>query len=113
MTERIGAAPHKRTEEHVTLRTGHRERRWNMRLGTLRLHVSKLREGGYVPRFIEHPSQRTRFDQRDPRSGGKGVSTRKVEAVLEQLGIAGVSAGRQRSIFRLGNAILNPTSGVG
>ena len=82
-------------EERTTHRNGHRERRWDTRLGTLRLQVPKLREGGYVPSFIEH---RKRSEQAlisvIQEAVVKGVSTRKIEAVLEQFGIAGVSAGQ-------------------
>ncbi len=60
---------------------------------TLKLQVPKLREGGYVPSFIEH---RKRSEQAMisviQEAVVKGVSTRKIEAVLEELGIAGVSA---------------------
>ncbi|MEI9972656.1 MAG: transposase [Ignavibacteriota bacterium] len=34
--------------------TGHRERRWDTRLGSLTLNIPKVRNGGYVPSFIEH-----------------------------------------------------------
>ena len=82
-------------DERVRHRNGHRERRWDTRLGTLRWQVPKLREGGYVPSFIEH---RKRSEQALIRviqeAVVKGVSTRKIEAVLEQFGIAGVSAGQ-------------------
>jgi len=95
VTARIGAEPHERSEERVTHRNGHRERRWDTRLGTLQLQVPKLREGGYVPSFIEH---RKRSEQAIisviQEAVVKGVSTRKIEAVLEELGIAGVSAGQ-------------------
>ena len=81
--------------ERTTYRNGHRERRWDTRLGTLKLQVPKLREGGYVPSFIEH---RKRSEQAMisviQEAVVKGVSTRKIEAVLEELGIAGVSAGQ-------------------
>ena len=92
---KVGAAPHERSPERTTHRNGHRERRWDTRLGTLRLQVPKLREGGYVPSFIEH---RKRSEQAlisvIQEAVGKGVSTRKIEAVLEEFGIAGVSAGQ-------------------
>ena len=59
------------------------------------MQVPKLREGGYVPSFIEH---RKRSEQAMisviQEAVVKGVSTRKIEAVLEELGIAGVSAGQ-------------------
>lgn len=95
VTARVGAEPHERSAERTTHRNGHRERRWDTRLGTLTLNVPKLREGGYVPSFIEH---RKRSEQAlisvIQEAVVKGVSTRKIEAVLEQLGIAGVSAGQ-------------------
>jgi transposase-like protein len=61
----------------------------------MQLQVPKVREGGYVPSFIEH---RKRSEQAlisvIQEAVVKGVSTRKIEAVLEELGIAGVSAGQ-------------------
>ena len=95
VTDKIGAAPHERAADRTTHRNGHRERRWDTRLGTLKLQIPKLREGGYVPSFIEH---RKRSEQAlisvIQEAVVKGVSTRKIEAVLEHLGIAGVSAGQ-------------------
>ncbi len=95
VTAKVGAEPHERSEERTTHRNGYRERRWDTRLGTLTLNVPKLREGGYVPGFIEH---RKRSEQAlisvIQEAVVKGVSTRKIESVLEQLGIAGVSAGQ-------------------
>ena len=95
VTAKVGAEPHERSDARVTHRNGHRERRWDTRLGTLQLQVPKVREGGYVPSFIEH---RKRSEQAlisvIQEAVVKGVSTRKIEAVLEELGIAGVSAGQ-------------------
>lgn len=103
VTERVGAGPHERSEDRTTHRNGHRERRWDTRLGTMRLQVPKLREGGYIPSFIEH---RKRSEQAlisvIQEAVVKGVSTRKIEAVLEQFGIAGVSAGQ---VSQLCNAL--------
>ena len=94
-SQQIGAVPHERTSARVTHRNGYRERRWDTRLGTLQLQVPKVREGGYVPSFIEH---RKRSEQAlvsvIQEAVVQGVSTRKIEKVLEQLGIAGVSAGQ-------------------
>ena len=95
VSEKIGAEPHERTDGRVTQRNGYRPRRWDTRLGTMRLQIPKLREGGYVPSFIEN---RKRSEQAlisvIQEAVVKGVSTRKIESVLEQLGIAGVSAGQ-------------------
>ena len=95
VTAKVGAEPHERSTERTTHRNGFRDRRWDTRLGTLSLKVPKLREGGYVPSFIEH---RKRSEQAlisvIQEAVVRGVSTRKIEAVLGELGIAGVSAGQ-------------------
>jgi putative transposase len=93
VSAKIGAEPHQRSEERTGYRNGHRERRWDTRLGSLKLQVPKVREGGYVPSFIEH---RKRSEQAlvsvIQEAVVQGVSTRKIENVLAELGIAGVSA---------------------
>jgi putative transposase len=95
VASQVGAEAHERTEQRTTHRNGYRDRRWDTRLGTMQLQVPKVREGGYVPSFIEH---RKRSEQAlisvIQEAVVKGVSTRKIEAVLEELGIAGVSAGQ-------------------
>lgn len=95
VTAKIGAEPHQRSEERTGYRNGHRERRWDTRLGSLKLQVPKVREGGYVPSFIEH---RKRSEQAlisvIQEAVVQGVSTRKIENVLAEFGIAGVSAGQ-------------------
>jgi len=95
VTAKIGAEPHQRSEERTGYRNGHRERRWDTRLGSLKLKVPKVREGGYVPSFIEH---RKRSEQAlisvIQEAVVQGVSTRKIENVLAEFGIAGVSAGQ-------------------
>lgn len=95
VAQKVGAEPHERNEQRTTHRNGYRPRRWDTRLGTLELQVPKVREGGYVPSFIEH---RKRSEQAlisvIQEAVVKGVSTRKIESVLEEFGIAGVSAGQ-------------------
>lgn len=95
VTAKVGAEPYERNDARTTHRNGHRDRRWDTRLGTLSLKVPKLREGGYVPSFIEH---RRRSEQAlisvIQEAVVQGVSTRKIEAVLAEFGIAGVSAGQ-------------------
>ena len=95
VTAKVGAEPHERSAERTTYRNGYRPRRWDPRVGTLELQVPKVREGGYVPSFIE---RRKRSEQAlisvIQEAVVRGVSTRKIEAVLGELGIAGVSAGQ-------------------
>ena len=54
VSAKVGAEPYERSEDRSTHRNGTRDRRWDTRLGTLCLKVPKVREGGYVPSFIEH-----------------------------------------------------------
>jgi transposase-like protein len=95
VSAKIGAEPYERAAERTTHRNGYRERRWDTRLGSLQLQVPKVREGGYVPSFIEH---RKRSEQAlvsvIQEAVVQGVSTRKIENVLAEFGIAGVSAGQ-------------------
>jgi transposase-like protein len=79
-------------QERLTQRNGYRERRFDTRAGSLELFIPKLRQGSYFPSFLE---PRTRAEQAlvavVMESYVNGVSTRKVERVVEQLGIAGMS----------------------
>lgn len=93
VASQIGAGLGERApDERSTHRNGYRERRWDTRAGTLELFIPKLRAGSYFPSFLE---PRTRAEQAlvavVMESYVNGVSTRKVERVVEQLGIAGMS----------------------
>jgi transposase-like protein len=88
----IGAAPYERSEERTTYRNGYRSRRWDTRVGTLELEIPKLRTGSYFPSWLE---PRRRSEQAlvsvVAEAYLKGVSTRKVEALVQTLGITGLS----------------------
>ncbi len=93
VTAQIGARLGERAPaERTSQRNGYRERRWDTRAGTLELFIPKLRQGSYFPSFLE---PRTRSERAlvsvVMESFVNGVSTRKVERVVEQLGIAGMS----------------------
>jgi putative transposase len=88
----IGAERYERTEERTTQRNGTRTRPWDPRLGSLDLRIPKLRTGSYFPTFLE---PRRRAEQAlvavVAEAYVQGVSTRKVEALVQTLGIAGIS----------------------
>jgi putative transposase len=92
VTALVGAAPFERTEERTTQRNGHRGRRWDTRVGTLELAIPKLRTGSYFPSWLE-PRRRSEraLVAVVAEAYVKGVSTRKVEALVQSLGIAGMS----------------------
>jgi len=93
VTAQVGASLGERAPaERATHRNGYRPRRWDTRAGSIELFIPKIRQGAYFPSFLE---PRTRSEQAlvsvVMESYVNGVSTRKVERVVEQLGIAGMS----------------------
>jgi transposase-like protein len=76
-------APERRTAQ----RNGYRERTWDTRVGAIELAIARLRSGpGYFPTFLE---PRRRAEQAlvavVQEAYVNGVSTRKVDRVVEQL----------------------------
>jgi putative transposase len=92
VSAQIGAERYARTPERTTQRNGYRAREWDTRVGTLALAIPKLREGSYSPSWLE---ARKRGEQAlvavVAEAYVQGVSTRKVEALVQSLGIAGIS----------------------
>ena len=92
VSAQIGAGPYERSAERSTHRNGHRTRPWDTRLGTLDLQLPKLRTGSYFPTFLE---PRRRAEQAlvavVAEAYVHGVSTRKVEALMQSLGITAIS----------------------
>ena len=52
VSARTGAEYGERSPERVTQRNGYRSRAWDTRVGTMELHIPKLREGSYFPMSI-------------------------------------------------------------
>ncbi len=99
VAERIGAGRHERSAERLTHRNGYRERRWQTRAGEIELAIPRLRSGSYFPSFLE---PRSRSEQAlvavIQEAYVNGVSTRKVDRLVTQLGLAGIS---RSSVSRL------------
>src|SRR5579871_6304936 len=92
VSAQIGAGRYERSSDRMTQRNGYRTRPWDTRLGTLELAIPKLRQGSYFPSWLE---PRRRAEQAlvavVAEAYVQGVSTRKVEALVQSLGIAGLS----------------------
>jgi putative transposase len=88
VSELIGAERGERTAERLTHRNGYRSRSWSTRAGELELAIPKLRRGSYFPSFLE---PRRRSEQAlvsvVQEAYVAGVSTRKVDQVVESLGL--------------------------
>jgi putative transposase len=87
----IGAELGEITPDRVTQRNGYRPRAWHTRAGEIELAIPKLRAGSYFPSFLE---PRKRSEQAlvavVQEAYVNGVSTRKVDRLVEQLGVAAI-----------------------
>ena len=92
VTALVGAERYERSEERATQRNGVRHRQWDTRVGTVDLAIPKLRQGSYFPGWLD---PRRRSEQAlvavVAEAYVHGVSTRKVESLVQTLGIAGIS----------------------
>jgi putative transposase len=88
----IGAEHGQRAPERLTHRNGYRPRVWDTRVGEVELAIPRLRQGSYFPSFLE---PRRRAEQAlvavVQEAYVNGVSTRKVDRLVQQLGVAGMS----------------------
>src|SRR5579871_23808 len=53
VAQHLGAGRYERTAERSGERNGHRERRWDTRVGSIQLRVPRVRDGSYFPRLLE------------------------------------------------------------
>ena len=97
----IGAGLGEVAPERVTQRNGYRPRTWDTRAGEVELAIPKLRQGSYFPSFLE---PRKRSEQAlvavVQEAYVNGVSTRKVDRLVEQLGVSGMSKDRVSRLCR-------------
>ena len=89
VSELIGAERgERRPEDRVTHRNGYRPRRWDTRAGEIELQIPKLRQGSYFPSFLQ---PRKRSEQAlvsvVQQAYVCGVSTRRVDQLVESLGL--------------------------
>ena len=102
ISAQIGAAHGEVSDERTTYRNGYRSRPWETRVGELELLVPRKRSGeAYFPSFLE---PRRRSEQAIVGvvmvAYVNGVSTRKVDRLVEQLGIGGMTKDRVSALCR-------------
>jgi putative transposase len=88
ISELIGAQHGERSEDRATHRNGYRPRRWDTRAGEIELQIPKIRQGSYFPSFLQ---PRKRSEQAlvsvVQQAYVCGVSTRRVDQLVESLGL--------------------------
>jgi transposase-like protein len=79
--------------DRVNRRNGYRSRRWDTRTGSIDLKIPKLRTGSYFPDWLLDARTRSEraFIQVVTEAYVRGVSTRRVEGLVETLGITSLS----------------------
>ena len=97
-----GAGHGERSSERVNYRNGFRSRRWDTRVGSIDLRIPRLRKGSYFPNMLLQPRKRSEKALLNviAESYVLGTSTRKVDRLVEQLGIDGISKSQVSEIAK-------------
>src|SRR5579862_3685099 len=100
VSQQIQAQPYERSSERTAQRNGYRTRElvvsaaepWDTRVGTIDLAIPKLRTGSYFPSLLE-PRRRAEHALLSVVQEAYllGVSTRKVDNLVQSLGMKGIS----------------------
>lgn len=90
--EFIGAEQYERSAERKDRRNGSRDRTVDTRMGSIDLRIPRSREGNFVPPLVEHRKRSERaLVVAVQEMFISGVSTRKIDKVLNELGVAHMS----------------------
>jgi putative transposase len=97
-----GAPYGERSPERENRRNGYRPRRFDTRAGTIALGIPKLREGSYFPGWLLEPRRRAEqaLVQVIAECYVRGVSTRRVDGLVQTLGIEGISRSKVSEIAK-------------
>jgi transposase-like protein len=97
---RCNAAYGERTAERVNSRNGYRTRAWETRLGEIDLRIPKLRKDSYFPEWLLEPRRRSEKALLAVVAEAYvlGISTRRVDRLMETLGLTGISKSRVSEI---------------
>ncbi len=103
-----GAGYGERSPERVNRRNGYRERDWDTRVGSIELAVPKLRAGSYFPDWLLQPRRRAEqaFVSVIADAYLAGVSTRRVEKLVQQLGVERMSKSQVSRLAKSLDAIV-------
>jgi putative transposase len=92
VSQHLGAERYERSDERRGHRNGSRERPWDTRVGTIDLTVPRVRDNSYFPSLLQ---PRKRAEQAlvavVQEAYVHGVSTRRVDDLVQALGMTGIS----------------------
>jgi len=89
---KTGAELYERSGDRQSYRNGYRERVWDTRAGTVPLRIPRIRMGSYLPSLLEPRRRAERALLAVVQEACVlGVSTRKMEKLVQALGMEGIS----------------------
>ena len=92
VAQHLGAERHERTPRRTGVRNGYRERQWDTRVGSIALRVPRVRDGSYYPALLEPRRRAERALVAVVQEAYiQGVSTRRVDDLVQALGMTGIS----------------------
>src|SRR5450759_4322524 len=93
VTELTGVPKGERApDRRLTSRNGYRDRRWDTRVGTIDLAIPRVRDGNYFPSLLEPRRRAERALLAVVQEAYVlGVSTRRVDDLVQSLGLTGIS----------------------
>jgi len=92
VTQHVGAERHERTVERTGQRNGYRERQWDTRVGSIDLQVPRVRDGSFYPTLLAPRRRAERALVAVVQEAYiQGVSTRRVDDLVQALGLRGIS----------------------
>ncbi len=98
---KLCAEKSERSNERQGYRSGYRVRRFDTRMGTMYLMVPKIRNGGYIPFFVEAKKRSEAALMNVIQEAYiNGVSTRKIDKLTKTLGIESISRGQVSAITK-------------
>jgi transposase-like protein len=101
VSHQIGAGRYERSAERETYRNGFREGMWETRVGEIPLRIPKLRQGSYYPCFLEPRRRAERALLAVIQTAYvEGVSTRKVDELVQALGLTGIDKSKVSRICK-------------
>ena len=97
-----GAGYNERSDERTNSRNGYRTREWDTRAGSVELAIPKLRSGSYFPDWLLERRKRAEAALVSvvATSYLLGVSTRRVERLVQAMGITGLSKSQVSDMAR-------------
>src|SRR5204862_219387 len=92
VSQQVAAEKYERSPLRQGQRNGYRERDWDTRVGTIELQVPRVRDGSYFPSLLEPRRRAERAMLAVVQEAYvQGVSTRRVDDLVQALGMTGIS----------------------